>query len=344
MLDVDALCSSWPWAGPLDWAAMTAISMETDSSTNSSETSPPPTLVAHDPHDALPEPISNLQCPPASASDSPSGAVYQLSQLIARLYSLHRSSSSLTEAARPDSTRTSLCVQPQPLIINDAAFQPVAAWLIHATANVPLPGGPLHGAPDPTPTPTTGETLHGTFSASHSLLAILDRLQADAAPAANTPSPMHGLDTDFWDTTPPQSLSAFSYFDLPVPASASARPSLLHCDTVVRHLVGACHSLLLNVYIGPLDALQHDADLKLSQAPSSAGANAAPPEATDLAHLRLVTALHLCSYLIRRLQHAVAQYSSPPLAGAESPSDLDDQVWKRLTQLRKTLDIRMGGL
>ena len=280
-------------------------------------------------------------------SAGPSGAVYQLSQLITRLYPLHQSSSSLTQAA----TTSSQSQQKQPLL-NAMAFQPVAAWLAHMSANAPLPvPSPLHI--NATPSTSTDDMLHDTFSASHCLLAILDHLQGD---------------NDYWDLTPQSAPASFyfdppdaglspslqhanpaarhlasqfapsslpSYFDLPI-----ASPTSRHSNPVVGHLVGACYSLLLNCYVGPLDALQHDADLNRSfQGTGDSSAQRAPLDAPGLVHLRLVMMVQLCYYLLSRLRQAVAQYSSPAVTGLENLSELDDQVWKRLTQVQKTLHI-----
>ena len=286
----------------------------------------------------------------ASYISGPS-VVYHLSELITRLNALHRQSSALTKAAT-----AGRALGPS-LIINDATFPPVAAWLQHLSANSHASCTLSLSTPPSSLSTPTAETLHGTFSAAQCLLAVLDRLQAEPRTGTATPSSTttDGVDTtNFWDMdiNTPLSLSPSSYLDMATTTttSAPARPPLLHSSssTVVRHLVGACHSLLMNVFIGPLDALQHDAELnlaKISQAGQAgqAKANLASPgpisDSSGLAHLRLAMVTHLCSYLIRRLQHAVSLYSSPPFSGSESLSDLDNQIGKRLAQLPATLDI-----
>ncbi|KAF2281158.1 uncharacterized protein EI97DRAFT_429219 [Westerdykella ornata] len=361
-LDVDPTLV-WPtWVPPLetvDWSAL-QMDMNMDAFLDPVETNTSTTTMTTTSSSSSSSSSSDAASSSQASFLSGPSAVSQLSELITRLYALHRQSTALTEACTAGRTLG------LPLIINDATFPPVAAWLQHLSANSHTSCTPSLTTPPGSLSTPTGETLHGTFSAAHALLAVLDRLQVESAgaPGTATPSSMDSLDTtDFcWDLnliTPPQSSSsASSYFDPPMPtptsATAAPRPSLMHSSssTVVRHLVGACHSLLMNIFLGPLDALQHDADLnsQACQAGQAIGNPALPAqpatpgampisESSGLAHLRLVMVTHLCSYLIRRLQHAVSLYSSPLLSGSECLPDLDDQIWKRLSQLRATLHI-----
>lgn len=288
--------------------------------------------------------------------------IAQLSQLSTRLYPLYRSSCSLAEAAESSCQLRDRNYAHQSPLIDDAAFKSVTAWLVHVSANMNFL------FPDSLQNPsletTTGDTLHNAFSASHHLLEILRGLQVDVergtlcntsrASKSSSASTEGGDDGDFWASTTPQSLTSASgekpsYFELNDGSSNYVRPPSQCYNTVVRHLVIACHTLLLNIHVAVLIVLQHDADLSYHDAPV-------------LADIRLVLVLRLCSYLIKRQQHAVGLYLSPqpsptlshendpPIsnqlnldastaANREAMSDLEIEVQQRLERLRQTLRI-----
>lgn len=299
--------------------------------------------------------------------------IAQLSQLSTRLYPLYRSSCSLAEAAESSCQLRDRNYAHQSPLIDDAAFKSVTAWLVHVSANMNFL------FPDSLQNPsletTTGDTLHNAFSASHHLLEILRGLQVDverctlyntSRASKSSSAPTEGGDNgDFWASTTPQSLASASgekpsYFELNNGSSNYVRPPSQCYNTVVRHLVIACHTLLLNIHVAVLIVLQHDADL--SYPPNINFEADAYMDATALADIRLVLVLRLCSYLIKRQEQAVSLYLSPqppptlsqendpPIshqpsldasaaANREAMSDLEIEVQQRLERLRQTLRI-----
>ena len=305
-------------------------------------------------------------------NNGPDADIARLSQLSTRLYPLHRSSCALAESAGSldqSKDRSSACRSP---LIDDAAFKSVAVWLVHTSSNPNLlfQTDRRHSTLKAT---LTGDTLHDAFSASHHLLEILRSLQVDGVPGASastsTLSTSNSTSSkeahlDFWANTP-QSMSiqdqSTSYFELAKPSSSYARPLSQYSNTVVRHLVIACHTLLLNIYIAVLIALQHEAD-RSSRLPTSNTDVDICMDPVALADIRLVTVVQLCSFLIKRQYQAVDLYlspqfpplpsqqhglsdsypPSPPLSttgNREVMSDLKTEVQQRLVRLRQTLRI-----
>ncbi|KAI4280258.1 MAG: hypothetical protein L6R35_005942 [Caloplaca aegaea] len=327
----------------------------------------------------------------------PQAGIARLSQLSTRLYPLHRSSLTLAETAgssnQPgDRKETS----PRPLL-DKAAFRSVAGWLVHVSSNMTLASG-TGRRKQSLEAITTGDTLHDAFSASHQLLEILRCLQADAvtslsAPSisASTSSNAAGAQIDNnWacNTITPQSSSnpdkpeqqrhqqqqphnkepfnppssSSSSSSSPPPPSSYTRSS----NTVIHHLVHACHTLLLDIYVAFLIALQDDAE-RWSSSSSCRPAGAAVIDAAAaaaLADIPLVLTVQLCSYLIERQHQAVDRFlslsqqqqqnensrgsgsgsrqpSPPPAAttNREVTSDLETEVQQRLGRLRQTLRI-----
>ncbi|KAK0668425.1 hypothetical protein QBC41DRAFT_393925 [Cercophora samala] len=317
------------------------------------------------------------------AKSDPDVGIAQLSQLSTRLYPLHRSSISLVETAGSSGQRSpDIGKHKTQALIDDTAFKAVAKWLVHGVStNMGILFGAadhsLHHNPNINPAlqePTTGDTLNDAFAASHHLLEILRLLQANVTIGnSNDTDASAGGPTDFWRSITPQSTDSSNdgvvgYSEggsKPAPTSAPSssygRPSSSeYSSTVVRHLVIACHTLLLNIYIALLIALQHDVDLRSSSL--LAGGATGGSEATALADMRLVLVVQLCSYLIKRQHQAVDMYLSFPntlqqtiepsspssntasacgSAGSngEVRSDLEMEVQQRLSRLRQTLRI-----
>lgn len=297
---------------------------------------------------------------PTINTTGPDAGIAQLSQLSTRLYPLHRSSCALAESGGSlDQSNGGNPARQSPLI-DDDAFKSVAMWLVHASSNMDwvLSNPALETTP-------TGNTLHDAFSASHHLLEILRGLPVDVMPT--TTSSTSSLSTsnttatgeaplDFWAHNTPQSMlstqdQTTSYFD-----QRYARPSSQYSHTVVRHLVIACHTLLLNIYVALLVALQREADRNLRLAASNADAGDARMDAAAMTDIRLVTVVQLCSFLVQRQYQAVDSYlapqtpslssgsspPSPPLSTAASRevmSELEAEVQLRLARLRQTLRI-----
>ncbi|KAL8721589.1 MAG: hypothetical protein Q9225_001753 [Loekoesia sp. 1 TL-2023] len=303
--------------------------------------------------------------------NDPDVGIARLSQLSTRLYPLYRSSCILAETAESlNQSRDRNQARRSPLI-EDAAFKSVAAWLVHVSANVNL----LFGTGTRNPaleTAATGDTLHDAFSASHHLLEILRGLRVNVGSgtlsstptdSTSTSTPTGGAHLDTWASITLQSAQSTSISDENTlfsekhkGSSSSTRPPGQYSDTVVCHLVIACHTLLLSVYVAVLIALQYDADQWSSCRP------AGNVDAAALADIRLVLPVQLCSYLIERQYQAVDLYLSPQspppssqqhdLSSSHQPSppgstpanreamnNLKMEVQQRLARLRQTLRI-----
>lgn len=276
------------------------------------------------------------------------GGIEMLSHLSTRLNKLLRSSCMLAETAGLGDGNH----QPRRnALIDDACFKSIATWLVHISAKMDVPMPVYHDRSRPVQETimTTGEMLHGAFSASHDLLEILRFLQMDGTIDA------------------PQSMSnsceSTSYFDQS--KGPSPKPFSNYSSTVVRHLVMGCHTHLLNVYVAVLIAIQHDVDLhnsellvKRTDFDSDASSNM---NLAVLADLRPVLVVQLCSYLIERQQQTVSSYlyptlimspslqaqgghslPSPPAPNASNhkmANDLELDVKQRLAHLQETLRI-----
>ncbi|CAP65098.1 uncharacterized protein PODANS_5_6820 [Podospora anserina S mat+] len=308
------------------------------------------------------------------AKSDPDVGIAQLSQLSTRLYPIHRRSCSLAETAGSSGQMSPDMGQQHKTqaLIDDNAFIVVAKWLVQGVStnmDILFRAGDhrLHN-PNINPAlqsepPTTGETLNDLFAASHHLLEILRLLQSNVTGGNSNDMDVAAAPagaTDFWRSITPQSTDSndgtagFGEGSKPVPtasapSSSHGRPSSSseYSSTVVRHLVIACHTLLLNIYIAVLIALQHDVDLRNSSLPA---------EAAALADMRLVLVVQLCSYLIKRQHQAVDVYLSFPntltqnvepsspssntaSGNGEVRSDLELEVQQRLSKLRQTLRI-----
>ncbi|KAL8754950.1 MAG: hypothetical protein Q9199_003989 [Rusavskia elegans] len=290
----------------------------------------------------------------------PDVGIARLSQLSTRLYPLHQSSCNLADAAGSSGQSRDRSHARQNQLIDDAAFKSMAGWLVHVSANLDssFRNDPRDSAVEKT---TAGDTLHDAFSASHHLLETLRCLQADSVLATSSStmgdqksasSSTGGTRLDPWGNfTPPLSRSSSndedsSYCEKRKGSSSYARPSCQYSNTVIRHLVMACHTLLLNIYVAVLIALQHDAD-RWSSNDSDVHVDPAA-----LADIRLVLAVQLCSYLIERQHQAVDAYLSPPSApphegsGSQQPSSPGSTTAHRevMTDLRMEVQQRLGRL
>ncbi|KAL9592526.1 MAG: hypothetical protein Q9179_006631 [Wetmoreana sp. 5 TL-2023] len=307
----------------------------------------------------------------------PDVAIARLSQLSTRLYPLHRSSCTLAENAGSSLLSGDRNQSRQTQLIDETAFILVAAWLVHVSSNVSLVFRTDSHNPK-LEAVTTGDTLQDAFSASHHLLETLRCLKVDVDTANPASTPATTVSTsqsnscegaaqvDFWSSITPKPFRSTSASDESVTEleqckgslSYATRTSNQYSNTVVCHLVIACHTLLLNIYIKVLIALQHDADRWMTGHPTGkvdAADVDAHVDAAALADIRLVMAVQLCSYLIERQHQAVDLYLFPPplppssiflpcpsaaaTANREVMSDLKMEVQQRLIRLRQTLRI-----
>ncbi|KAI0376193.1 hypothetical protein F5Y04DRAFT_267013 [Hypomontagnella monticulosa] len=297
----------------------------------------------------------------ADAPDNTNSAddIAQLSELSVRLYPLYRLTCSLSSTNSPG--------EPVSPLINNTVFESLAAFLVSGN-NPTQHTTPMGALPSPASTcgnPNSTNTLHDTLAASRHLLEILRRLQVSEGPMR--------ANTGFWApfnnqpaTSHPRSMSMSTSIsiesllpDLGTGGMASNHahhppPLTASSGAVVRHLVLACHTLLLETYCALFVALQHDADLLRDR--SYFPASDFDTDAGVLTDMRLALVVQLSSYFIHRLRQAVGPYLSariPPLQDrpyqlnmSASPTDslgpicdLEIQVQQRLARLRQTLYI-----
>lgn len=304
--------------------------------------------------------------------NDPDAGIARLSQLSTRLYPLHRSSCALAETVgRLGQSKDRNSARHGPLI-DDTTFKSVAAWLVHGSSKTNMVFR-TDRRDLGLETATMGDILLDAFSASYHLLDILCGLQFDFMPTISFQTPSLSRPNssfaaeahlDFGARNTPQSMSRpeenSANLERSQESSSYARSIGQYSTIVVRHLVIACHTLLLNIYVAVLTALQHEANK--SPCPYVRNSDEARTPAAALDDIRLVTVVQLCSFLIKRQYQAVDLYisaqspqpapqpnqlsgaypSSLPLstnADRQVMSDLETEVQRRLAQLRETLFI-----
>ena len=357
---VDAFMWQWPAPVSLDWNDMD-IGPGLGDLLQELPTHLQPTGISHPggvlPGDLLPGDGLELgqsgSISQGFEKSSSSTAIEKLSQLNISLTQLLHSSCLLAETAgllgcndSPESGSNGSQTRRGPLI-DDASFQSVTMWLVHISGHRSLPVPVLdrreHGIRRGSNATSTGETLHGAFSAAHDLLEILRNLQGEGEEARslyNTHAQMELSTTGIITTQPPSDSneSSSSYFSPENPASRQ------YSDTAARHLVVVCHSLLLNIYISVFIALRHDVDLWNPDhlpANRTEDTHAAETALEALADIRPVMVVQLCSYLIERQHQAVSAYMAPSrsLSSSSILNDLEVEVQWRLSHLRQVLRI-----
>ena len=203
-------------------------------------------------------------------NDDPDVVIAELSRLSVHLSPLRRSSYSLAGALESLHHPNQAHEKP---IIDDATFESVAGWLAqghcsaHNTSNMSSSFAAEHHSPPfsllPAPeTNTASSMLHHTFSASRHLLEILRYLQANAGVSGTSTVSKPRL-----SSTPSTSTSSSEdmYFGLPNSRASShfrtpgGCPTNM-CNNIIRHLVIACHMILLNIYAAVLTVLERDTD------------------------------------------------------------------------------------
>jgi hypothetical protein len=232
---------------------------------------------------------------------SPDLGIVQLSQLSSRLVSLHHWSCAVANSAE-----SSLDGSPEGpnSLIDDAAFKSVASWLVNISAEVNL------SSCTNTKTSTLeqslkDDTLANVFTASYQFMETMRGLQDQIAggaqgPLFNCPGGMsHACGIRISSTSYPTQ-------DVPFPTTQTAgSPS---SRIVERHLIMACHTLLLKIYLAVLVTLQCDVDRQSSQAGRGLFDHGAIIHAVSLADIRLVAVVQLCTYILDRQNQVVSGY------------------------------------
>ena len=214
--------------------------------------------------------------------------------------------------------------------IIDTVFKSIHSWLVHGSANTNLSHDPesLHGAR------MTGDLLHHVFSASNHLREILRYQHSSSLHAETTTRSLR-----------------------------EASRSSQHSCSVVHHLVLACITLLLKIYVAILIALQRSADALSSSL--LARYLVEPSDYMDAAsrgHIKLVSVVQLCSYFIKGQNqtfdtilssqgsvHAPSSQENDPRQSVwsdatyrlaiEEMTDLKTEVEQRLKRLQDSLCI-----
>lgn len=217
-------------------------------------------------------------------------SIAHLSRLCMRLSQLLLSRYFLTETL--DSSRQSkghdTACEDQPLI--ETIFKSINSWLLQGSANtnLSLDSEPLRE------TRTTSDLLHHVFSASNHLLEILRYLHVSVLASTSIPSTA----CPFLSSS---SHSSSSHAETTTRSPGDGRRSSQHSHTTLHHLVLACVTLLLKIYVAILIALQRSADTLNS---SLLARNLVEPsdhmDAASRGHIKLVSVVQLCSYFIKR--------------------------------------------
>lgn len=183
---------------------------------------------------------------------------------------------------------------------------------------------------------SAGKVFQSVFSASYQMLEILQRLKTEAS--SRHDSSASDVMAGFIDI--PEAIRVASQA-ISEPSLASHFPPGPHfSETVISHLVIACHTLLLNAYVAVLVALQHDVDLHHGHLAGET---------------QLVLIVQLCAYLLDRQNMATSEHfpaqsqpgSATPTLSApaltipdrEAICKLEEDIRQRLTQIRAALRI-----
>ena len=195
-----------------------------------------------------------------SKKEEPETAVACLSRLSHRLYSLYSEVLEMVNspgALDPVDT-TALNAGP---FANDSAFQTLTGWLVRASSGTVDSSARAGNQENLTYTDGRDgcDVLQDVFSASQDLLNTLHSLNDESSKLSPYPVPQDGpLPLDAAGLLTPQSMSMASNTEDVCPKKL---PSSNHwSNSIVRHMVMACHMLLLNTYLAVTMALQHAID------------------------------------------------------------------------------------
>ena len=205
-------------------------------------------------------------------NDDPNIIITELAQLSVHLSPLRCSIYGLAgcvEAYHQNQDRQKSC-------IDDATFEAVAEWLSHshgpANDATNIFSSPAQNPPfSPLPPPegaTASALLYNTFVASRHLLEILRYMQDNAGVSGTSTLSKSTLSNTTSLTS--ASSSGGLYFGLSKSSSSSSSslstprtpgdsPSK-YCNNIIRHLVIACHTILLDIYVAVLAILERDTD------------------------------------------------------------------------------------
>lgn len=281
--------------------------------------------------------------------EEPETAVACLSRLSHRLYSLYSAVLELVDSSNALDQADTTILHRGPFA-DDSAFQILTKWLVCASSNI-LDSSVIAGN-QAYNTHTAGQDgctlLHDVFSASRDFLNTLHSLNDESPQLSPYPIPQDvPLSLATARPKTPQSMSAAS--NTKDPNSKEPPISGHWSNSIVRHMVMACHMLLLNTYLAVTMALQHAID---KQKPLQGASNA---QALPLGEVRTVMIVQLYGYFIQRQSQAVQAYLAPsslarssdestvhninPLSSSDQAAtkQLEKDVEQRLARLRQSL-------
>jgi hypothetical protein len=287
----------------------------------------------------------------ASKLEEPETAIACLSRLSHRLYSLYSAVLEMVNSsgALDEADTTTLHQGP---FADDSAFQTLTGWIVHASSDTV--DSSVRAGNQENNTNIAGQDgctlLQDVFSASRDLLNTLHSLVDESSKLSPYPVPQDGpLPTTAAGLMTQQSSSTTPNTEN---SSLKGLPSSGHwSNSIVRHMVMACHMLLLNTYLAVTMALQYALDKQKSSQ------NASNAQALPLGEVRTVMIVQLCGYLIQRQAQAVQTYLTPPdstqprdestlpktnpLSSSDQTAtkQLEEDVEQRLARLRQSLHI-----
>ncbi|KAI1350264.1 hypothetical protein F5Y01DRAFT_286860 [Xylaria sp. FL0043] len=230
--------------------------------------------------------------------------ISELSKLSARLSTLRRSCYNVVAALEGP---TSACPGLQQPLLHEVNFKVACNWLAQGPDNMDSPPSAptLDAQTTASQSKEVGLLLHEVYTASYLLLEILRSLQANLSFLSPAES----------NSTPSATSSESSYFQIhagQVSPSLSVLPSLSapfrqglvtsdrnspnEGNDVIHHLVMACHTMLLTIYIALLLILERETDFSIRT------------NTLVLGDIRLVSVVQTCSYLIKRLHQSMDSY------------------------------------
>ena len=226
----------------------------------------------------------------------------------------------------------------------EAVFRSTNTWLVHGSTNV-----------DSTSSLSLGQTnafnlLHYVFSASNHMLEILHHVRVSLLTSNANPSPAA--------SSSPIASGLSSSLHVETLTRMSSNEGSLDSSSAVHQLVVICVTLLLNMYVAILTALQRSADALNASRRQRAKDLVEPNDHMDRAsriYLQLVSVVQMCSYFIKRqtqvLDKMMLNSDGPlytPLSrdcdplqsiSSDAMSDVKTEVEQRLRQLQESLSI-----
>ncbi|KAI0487506.1 hypothetical protein F4859DRAFT_258909 [Xylaria cf. heliscus] len=230
------------------------------------------------------------------SGDSGRTIITQLSQLMTRFTRLHRLSYDLASTLDSSYQENDTVTVHGGYRIDETTFTSVSEWLVRdsVTMDAPIPKHSSHARFSHSPKEgTTSTVLSHLFSASHELLETLRRLQIN-----DRANPIDVARNTGSSSSPP----VMGYPE--PPCFSPATPTTPHShppndqSNNIRHLVIACYTMLLNIYVSVLNTLERHAWASRHM------------DGASLGDIQLASIVQLCIYLTSRQYKAVGAYLS----------------------------------